>query len=189
MLSTCFPQVSFHSVQQFQRKIVKITANKMTGFVGFPIGPEKKTQKVCTGFWVHGHKRAPEYPTFEYGHMLLMISSKTQIWKMMLRFASCRSLFNFVQRLQRRSRKCLSHWAPKTQTWNRTFSTCILSCFADTPSAVAEKNIKVSQPIRVQCSYLNLAIGLKHELDRGRGLFSSWYVSLNSVQQLQRSSK
>ena len=73
--------------------------------------------------------------------------------------ASCQVSLNSVQRLQRRSWKCLSQsearaailffWsARKTQTWQRALRSCFLSSFVEFRSVVSEEKSKMSQPIR-----------------------------------------
>ena len=87
--------------------------------------------------------------------------------------ASCQVSLNSVQRLQRRSRKCLSQSevrmailifqsARKTQTWYRTLRSCFLLSFVEFHSAVSEEKSKMSQPIRGQGGHLVFQIGLKN---------------------------
>ena len=84
--------------------------------------------------------------------------------------AYCQVSLNSVQRLQRRSRKCLSQSevraailffrsARKTQTWKRTLISCFLSSFVEFRSAVSEEKSKMSQPIRGQGGHLVFPVG------------------------------
>ena len=87
--------------------------------------------------------------------------------------ASCQVSLNSVQQFQRRSRKCLCQsearvailffWsAQKTQICKRTLRSCFLLSFVEFRSAVSEKKLKMSQPIRGQGSHLVFRIGPKN---------------------------
>ena len=87
--------------------------------------------------------------------------------------ASCQVSLNSVQRLQRRSWKCLSQsearaailffWsAQKTQTWKRALRSCFLSSFAEFRSVVSEEKSKMSQPIRGKGGHFVFPIGSKN---------------------------
>ena len=52
--------------------------------------------------------------------------------------------------------------ARKTQTWQKTLRSSILSSFVEFGSAVSEEKSKMSQPIRGQGGHLVFPIGLKN---------------------------
>ena len=67
---------------------------------------------------------------------------------------------------------------------------CFLSSFVKLCSAVSEEKLKMSQPTRGQCGHLVFPIVLKkNKLGRGRWNLASCQVSLNPVQQFQRTSR
>ena len=116
-------------------------------------------------------------------------------------FASWQVSLNSVQRLQRRSRKCLSQsearaailflrLAPITQTWYKTLRSCFPVKFRWISfSGFREevKNVSANQgPGRPSCFSDRPE---KHKLGKGRWDLASGQVSLNSVHRFQRRSR
>ena len=128
------------------------------------------------------------------GHLVLRSAPKHEHGRGRWDLSSCQISMNSVQRFQKRSRICLSQSetrsaivyfgsARKTQTWQRTLISCLLSIFVEFRWCLQRRSRKC---LRKSEAIWFFGSDRKYKLGRARWDLASCQVSLNSVQRTSR---